>query len=179
MSEQKATPPSDDAGAQVMQAYDQNQRAAEREHEFSKEYFNRTYESAIRSGEAAVRVMLIVNGGAALSLLTFIGGLAAQGKVQLNGLSVFADCLIWFACGVVCAAVVSGFTYSAAYYGAAHAGGLQRNWKPPYVADTAQSKRWRHTATFFWRAAILMWVASVIVFVCGMISVRHAILHLH
>jgi hypothetical protein len=63
-----------------------NLRQAERAHNANDEFFHRANEAAVKSAEAAVRIALLINGGAAVSLLAFIGGLAAQGKVKTSEL---------------------------------------------------------------------------------------------
>jgi len=113
-----------------------------------------------------------------VSLLAFIGGLTAQGKVQLGQLVVFANCLTWFASGVALAAVMAGFAYFANYCAAGSAIKMSRTWEHPYFQDTPQSNWWKRGVLLSRYGAIAAGLASLIVFVCGMISVRSAILHL-
>jgi len=162
VSSQETTLSSDNASHQRPEAPHQSLRAAERAQDFRNEYLIRANEAAVKTAESAVKAMLVINGGAALSLLAFIGGLTGQGRVQLKDLSVFANCLIWFACGVVCAAVMAGLAYSASRCSVA------------YVSE--QRPVWRFIGIFFFWATVLAWITSVVVFVCGMLSVRHAIL---
>ena len=176
MSSHEATPSSDEAYSQRPEAYQQNLRAAERAHDFRKEYLIRANEAAVKIAESAVKAVLVVNGGAALSLLAFIGGLTAQGRVQFKDLSVFANCLIWFACGVVCAALMAGLAYAAMYCSVERINRRQAVWHDPYVEETSISKRWWTMGMFFFYATILVWITSIVVFVGGMLSVRHAIL---
>jgi hypothetical protein len=68
----------------VAMADDEDQ--AERTHALNIDYMNPANEAAVKYAESAVKAMMLINGGASVSLLAFIGGLAAQGKVQLSGL---------------------------------------------------------------------------------------------
>src|SRR5215510_14691559 len=82
-------------------------RDAERMHTLNEEYLKLANEAAVKYAEAAVKAIMLINGGASVSLLAFIGGLTAQGKVQLRGISLFANSLMWFASGVLSAAIVA------------------------------------------------------------------------
>jgi hypothetical protein len=178
MSNQQQAPSDDPEYKQALWTHEQNQRLAERAHEYNTEFFHRTNESSIKNAESTVKAAMLINGGAAVSLLAFIGGLTAQGKVPLGELHVFAGCLVWFASGVALAAGMSGFAYFTNYCIAGHAIRMSRTWDSPYLVETPQSTRWKRLAVGFHFAAIATGVASLVVFVCGMISVRNAILHL-
>lgn len=56
-------------------------------------------QAAIKAAEAALRSGLLINGGAALSILAFMGSLASREKVPLSQLSPVADSLRFFAFG--------------------------------------------------------------------------------
>jgi hypothetical protein len=75
--------------------HEQNQRAAERAHDTSKEVALQVNEAAISAGNLALRMSLLINGGAAAALLTFVGGLPANQKRAV------ADTLVWFASDVL------------------------------------------------------------------------------
>jgi hypothetical protein len=183
MNDQQQPSPEDPADRQKLwehqqRTYDLNQRHAERAHDANTEFFNRTNESAIKNAESAVKAVMVINGGATVSILAFIGGLAAQGKVPFGQLAVFANCLTWFASGVALAAAMAAFAYFTNYCIAGSASRKLRNWEHPYLHDTPQSKRWQRAGIIFHVAATATGLGSLIVFICGMISVRNAILHL-
>ena len=136
-------------------------RDAERTHTLNEEYLKLANEAAVKYAEAAVKAIMLINGGASVSLLAFIGGLAAQGKVQLRGLSLFANSLMWFASGVLSAAIVAALAYFAAYCGAAHEHNTSKIWTPPYVMETVISRRWNRREIICRRAAILAAVISM------------------
>jgi hypothetical protein len=153
-------------------------RDAERMHALNEAYLKRASEAAVKYAELWVKAIMLINGGASVFLLAFIGGLAAQGKVQLRGLSLLTNSLMWFASGVLSAAIAAIFAYFAAYCGAAHEHNTSKIWTSPYVMETVISRRWNRKEIICRRAAILAGVISVMFFVCGMISVRYAVVHI-
>jgi len=68
-------------------------------------------EAAVKGGDAALRAVLLINGGAAVSVLAFIGGLAAQDRIKLDQLKGVADSLRLFAFGMVAAVMGMGLAY--------------------------------------------------------------------
>ena len=68
-------------------------------------------EAAIKSADAALRAGLLINGGAAISVLAFMGSLAAKDLVPISHLSRVADSLVVFAWGVVAAVFGLGLSY--------------------------------------------------------------------
>lgn len=67
------------------------------------------FKALISAGQAAIRTMLALNGGAAVAMLAFIGHLAT-GDAALT-IPTFAGCLSLFAGGALAAGLVSGGTY--------------------------------------------------------------------
>jgi hypothetical protein len=171
-------PSEDPAYRQRLWEHEQNQRHAERAHDANTEFFKFANDSAIRNAESAVKAVMLINGGATVSLLAFVGGLAGQGKVQFGQLAVFANSLTWFASGVALAAAMAAFAYFTNYCIAGSASRMLRNWEHPYLHATPQSKRWQRAGIIFHVAAIATGLGSLVVFLCGIISVRSAILHL-
>jgi len=66
------------------------------------------FKSVIASGQNAIRTSFLMNGGASVALLAFIGHLAA---VRPANVPLFADVLFPFVLGVLAMTMVSGFTY--------------------------------------------------------------------
>lgn len=75
-----------------------------RNHEGSLEMFR----SVITAGQAAIRTTFLLNGGASVAMLAFIGHLAQFDRPRVPA---FAGCLATFANGVLAIAVASGLTY--------------------------------------------------------------------
>lgn len=66
------------------------------------------FRSVITSGQSAIKSSFLLNGGAAVALLAFIGHLA---QVKPALVPAFAECLMPFCYGVLAVAVTSGCTY--------------------------------------------------------------------
>ena len=73
------------------------------------------FRSAINAGQNAIKSSFLLNGGASIALLAFIGHLA---QIQADKVPVFAESLLLFTFGVFAAAVMSGLTYSTQFIGA-------------------------------------------------------------
>jgi hypothetical protein len=68
------------------------------------------FKAVIAAGQNTIRTMLLLNGGAAVALLAYIGHLDATGTTVAD-VPKFAWCLLLFAVGSLCAALVSAATY--------------------------------------------------------------------
>lgn len=71
------------------------------------------FRSVITSGQGAIKSSLLLNGGAAVAMLAFIGHLA---QFTVAKVPVFAACLVPFAYGVLSIAVTSGATYLSQWF---------------------------------------------------------------
>ena len=70
--------------------------------------FTEGFRSVILSAQNALRSSILINGGASVALLTFIGKLNIEANTQVNKL---AFPLLIFVIGVLVSAINSGFTY--------------------------------------------------------------------
>ena len=164
-------PPSLPTKEQIEQQrpHEQNAEVAQRAHDRSNAFARQINEAAINAANLTLRMALLVNGGAAVALLTFIGGLPAEQKRAV------AATLDWFAWGV--AAALAGL---ACAYFTNHGLAVQERSKtftdvPPYVIDGANTKRWRSVVLAFRVLAIIVGSASVVLFLVGMLCVRAAL----
>jgi len=150
-------------------------RDAERAHDQHNSFFESVNKATIENGQLAIRTFVLVNGGAAVSVLAFIGSLATEDKIKLDQLTNVASALIWFALGVAAALVSLGFSYFTNYAAVEHAGSMQKTWEHPWVTDGPQTWKWAATANTCKVIAIVAGLASVILFVVGMYDVRASI----
>ena len=63
---------------------------ARRAHDRARDFELSTNEAAINSGQLAIRTAVLINGGAAVAVLAFLGGLAGQGIISVRDLG--KDC---------------------------------------------------------------------------------------
>jgi hypothetical protein len=73
---------------------------AHREHDRANSFFEQMNDSSIKSSQIVFRACLLINGGAAVSVLAFIGGLASKELVGVSQFKPAADSLVPFAFGV-------------------------------------------------------------------------------
>jgi len=66
------------------------------------------FRSVITAGQNAIKTSLLMNGGATIALLAFLGKLTTENPDKL---SVFSTSLMIFTFGVFVTGLVSGFTY--------------------------------------------------------------------
>jgi hypothetical protein len=70
------------------------------------------FRSIVASGQSAIQTSILINGGAAVAILAFIGNVAKQAPAAAADL---ADAVVRFAAGVLAAALGSGITYAGQY----------------------------------------------------------------
>jgi hypothetical protein len=77
--------------------YEQKRRDAERAHDRDDAVSDTTNAAAVASGQVALRAALLINGGAAVAMLAFIGSIASLDGLGGDHLAVMASSLVWFA----------------------------------------------------------------------------------
>jgi hypothetical protein len=152
--------------------YEQVRNEERRAHDRFAEFHLALSESAIKSSELTLRTAVIINGGAAISVLAFI---AAQGRIGVSQLGGIADCLILFALGVASATAGMCFSYLTHYFTFAGQESNKLSGEPPFVQSGPTMKWWKLSARVVYDLAILACLASLILFVMGMFDVKDAI----
>ena len=132
----------------------------------------------LKSPISALRAGLLINGGAAVSVLAFIGSLATKDLIAVSQLSRVARSLEVFAFGVAAAVVGMGLSYLTHLWDADYTGSLKRTADFPFVEPGARSKRYRYLRTATHVLAVVAFLFCIGCFILGMISVRDAIEHL-
>jgi hypothetical protein len=133
-------------------------------------FFTQVNEAAIKTGESTFQACLLINGGAAVSVLAFIGGLASKDVIGVSQLAAVADSLISFAFGVVAAVAGMALSYSVNYLTAVHTDSLiQRREGAVFLG---RLKAGLHVLT------ILVGFVSVFFFVRGVFAVRNSVEHI-
>jgi Kef-type K+ transport system membrane component KefB len=158
--------------------YELKRREAERRHDQFESSLARSNDWATKTSEVAIRSALLINGGAAVSVLAFIGGLVGQGKVTVKQLGEVSGSLLWFASGVALAVAALAFAYVTHY---AHGSLIQsrvRTWDHPYSQDTSQTRTWSRVSSAVHVAAVVVASMALGAFILGMMDVRAAIVRL-
>ena len=132
----------------------------------------------ITTSSLALRMAMLINGGAAIAMLAFIGGLVSKDKIAVGQLDKIANSLTWFALGVAFAVAGIALAYFTHYCMAGTASSQTKKWEPPYMEPGPKTPLWRRLNIAFHVAAVVAGLASLSFFVVGMFSVRAAISHL-
>lgn len=126
-------------------------------------------EQAVANANATLRSLLLINGGAAVALLAFIGSLISANAVQLApSIDLLTAPLMWFAWGVAASVLGMAFAYLTNYSIAGHAFAL-------YGQEAASARRWLRSALTFQVLAVLVAIASLACFVLGILAIRTAV----
>ena len=107
--------------------------------------------AAISSGQNALRTSFLMNGGASVAILAFIGHLAAVDSTRIPD---FAQSLTWFVSGVFAIGAASGATYASQWL----------------FSDWDNGKWTRRWGNFFNLLAVSLGLISYGLFIKGMIS---------
>jgi hypothetical protein len=156
--------------------YEVNKGEAKRAHDNLRDFANKLNEAAVGNANLALRSGLLINGGAAVAMLAFIGGLLGKGAIAKGAQLVEITApLIWFASGVAVATLGMGFAYFTNYCIAGNASTMSKHWEHPFVRVTAASKKYKIAAIMFQLLAITLGFGAIGTFVTGMVRVYVAI----
>lgn len=86
------------------------------------------FRSVIAVGANAAKSFMIINGGAAIALLAFLGNIWNKNSTP-EATAAIAGSLLIFCMGVLCSGVCSGFTYLSQYCTANSGLGEKKPWK--------------------------------------------------
>jgi hypothetical protein len=162
----------------VDEPIDPRREDALRVHDRSRSYSEATNEAVMKAGEVAIRTVMLVNGGAAVAVLAFIGALVREGGVTVKQVSGVSGSLLWFAGGVAMAVLALALSYFTNYCYVGSETSRVFAFDHPYIIDGANTWKWRYWGRAFHVGAIVWAVLSLVAFVFGMFDVHHAIVRL-
>jgi hypothetical protein len=163
---------------QAVEKWARDHVEAHREHDALRELKHSINESAMSYAAATVKFLLLINGGAAIAMLGFIGALLDKDKAPIGQVSDIAEGLVWFAAGVVAAALTSGFSYITNYCYAGRLSVTSRLYERPYLQNTPASLRWGQIGVGFHIASVTLAIVSLGLFGYGIWEVRNAVIAL-
>jgi hypothetical protein len=157
--DQRAAQPAEPNLDQRIKLAELQQREAESAHDRHNDYTIAMDTAAVESSHLTLRMALLINGGAAVAVLAFIGGLVAQGRLQAGpSLSRVAESLVLFALGVAVATLAQGGAYvTNALVVRAR---LSRDLIPqrPWFQENDKSNR------YWWLAEWARWIGIILAF---------------
>jgi hypothetical protein len=143
--------PPEQAQEKALKEWELNIKLAERAHDRHAAYEDAMADTVVKDAWAAIRNLILINGGAAISILTFVGALAAKANPPPAQLSQIARGLELFAFGVAAATITAGLSYATNYgYGEASRRS-PRNYVHPYVPSTRTTTTLRSVGVPFTR----------------------------
>jgi hypothetical protein len=154
---------------------DPRREDALREHDRSRRVSEAINEAVIKAGEVAIRTVMLVNGGAAVSVLAFIGALVRQDEVTVKQIAGVSSGLLWFAGGVAAAVLALALSYFTNFCYVGQERSKIFNFDHPYVVDGANTRRWHYWGLVFHYGAIIWGLLSLVAFLVGIFAVYGAI----
>jgi hypothetical protein len=127
-------------------------------------------EAAIKAADSTLRAGLLINGGAGVSVLAFIGSLETKQQIALPQLSRVAGSLEIFAFGVLAAVVGMGFSYLTHLFDADYFGSLKQIGDSPFAEPGPTSKRSLWLRTSAHALAFVAFLFCIGFFIGGMLS---------
>ena len=151
-------------------------RDAERVHDRIDKHVILNDEAAVKSGEAAIRTVILSNGGAVVAVLAFLGNLSS--KVSPQQISAVANSLTYFSLGVAAGLLAMLGAYFTNYYHSCMGSSWVRTWQHPYFHDGPETPYYRRLASLYHWLAIIAGTASLLLLIYGIVDVRAGILSL-
>lgn len=171
--QQPQRPRSDDQTAAEL-----DQQNVRRLFERKQQFAEQSAQATIESGQLALRTAVLVNGGAAVAVLGFIGAFASKDKIGVTELTAVARSLIWFAFGVLAAVTAMVVAYVTSFCMTTWVRSEQYISQPPFVLPGRNTGMWWGLYLTFLILAGLTGVASLALFIWGTFDVRSAIVKL-
>ena len=148
---------------------------AQRAHDREATLFRAHFEAASKAAEVAVKTSVVVNGGAAIAVLTFIGGMVGKDIVGVKQVADVSSSLMWFASGVAAGVTALAFIYLMNYSAASTVRWRKPIYEPPFVETTPRSKAMHAIYAMAHAVAVFVSLISIILFVLGVVNVRKSI----
>jgi hypothetical protein len=139
-----------------------------RAHDKSNAFHTYVNQAAMESANMALRTLVLINGGAAVAVLAFLGAVAAKDKINFSKIGDVAFTIRYFAIGVALACAGMALAYFTNYFMAGVETHKDRTYVHPFVSDNDKTKRMKRFNTVFHVFSFLCALSSLILFVVGM-----------
>jgi hypothetical protein len=160
---------------QQLRLHDYKVRNFERAYQQHQTFLVEVNRALVESGNLALRMVILINGGAAVAVLAFIGGMASQGKLSIEQMRELTSNLIWFTSGVAVGGLALGFVYFTTFAVMMTAHNYEARSEHPFYLETAASKRWWFAGEGLRAAAVLLGLGSLLLFIAGALDLRDAV----
>ena len=153
----------------------ENRAEARRAHDRLDEFAQRIDDSAIKSADVMLRNCLLINGGAAVAILAFMGTVISKDAGSHKIIGDVAGGLIYFAGGVITSVVALALSYIVHLATGKTAYSQQKVWEYPYIVPGKQTAWWGRLKNMLHLLAVALAVFSAVLFVIGLFVVKHAV----
>lgn len=154
---------------------EQDRLQAIRAHERFYRLSDRNDDATVASGTLALRSLMLINGGAAVALLAFVGTLATNDAKNSFDLLVITGPLMWFVWGVALSVLAIGLVYCTNYCMSCRDVNVKLTWKHPFIKKNDNYRYWHVAVVVFQIFTYLSGVGSLVCFIYGMYDIRMAI----
>lgn len=173
------------ASFQVARQMEEDQRAARREemehakraHDLNRQMSNLCRSAAVDSANIAIRALLLINGGAVVALLAFVGAIASSDVGNAVKIEELVTPIFSFAFGVGCAAIAALLAYIVNWMDADITNSVKFTWEHPYIVDTKAAAGLTYIRIVCHYLAFAAALLAIGAFFRGIVTVTHAISH--
>lgn len=152
-----------------------NKEYALRAHDLNRQTSAELRKSAIDSANIAIKSLLLINGGAVIALLAFVGSIEASDAGANISAEPFVASIWWFAFGVGLSAAVAFLAYMIMLFDQGILDNVDLVWDHPYVKDKPIVNRLWWIRTVLHILAMLLAVGTLCAFFYGVYSVTEAV----
>lgn len=157
-----------------MMTPDEIRKIAEKTHANQIEFAKGANLAAVSTGTETVKAILLINGGACVAVLAFIGSIASKVQVVTD----LAGSLVWFAIGAVAAVISAAFGYLTNLSLSSETNTKTHHFDAPFVRET-EASRWHHVAGCVTRwVSICCAIVGILAFAGGVFAASCAFKHL-
>lgn len=156
---------------------DEEKFEMQRYHDKMDEAIKFNSDAGIQLGLATLKGVLLINGGAAVAMLGFAASLVNVGDKAIVKIDALSDPITWFAYGVAVSVIACALGYLSLHLSLIGLNSVTRIRKHPYNEENTKSKCYHKIANVINFMAMIVVIASIVLFVCGVISVGETISH--
>ena len=153
----------------------ENMEQARRAHDSLDEFSLSINDSSIKSADVMLRNCLLINGGAAVAILAFMGTVISKDAGSHKIIGDIAGGLTYFAWGVIASVVALGLSYIVHFLTYKTATSQKKVWDHPYVVPGKHTAWWGGLKIMLHLLAVALAVVSAVLFVIGLFAVKHAV----
>lgn len=165
--EQDSGGPSQEELQRQFLASERNLSAAGAAHEAHRTSQGEMFASVLEFGHAAIRSATILNGGAAVATLAFVGALLTSPRTLRADYLPIVDVLITYGVGVALAGASAAVGYLAQYSYQFGLAGWRRTLKPPYLVATNKTRLWNGVGFCFHALTLIAVILAYGLFLRG------------